>query len=34
MDNVDDDTIPDLGMQVGVGMYWDIKLFGQQIRHD
>ncbi len=34
MDNVDDDTIPDLGMPVGVGMYWDITLFGQQIRHD
>jgi hypothetical protein len=32
-DNVLDDTIPSLRMTADVGMYWDMTLFGMQIRH-
>ncbi len=33
-DNVDDDTLPVYDVPADVGMYWDVSLFGQGIRHD
>jgi len=33
LDNVADDGIPGLGISADVGLYWDMTLFGMQIRH-
>jgi hypothetical protein len=32
-DNVDDDTVPVASIQADTGMYWDMTLFGMEIRH-
>ncbi len=32
-DNVDDDTVPSATISADTGMYWDMTLFGMEIRH-
>jgi hypothetical protein len=32
-DNVDDDTLPGTEISPTLGMYWDMTLFGQEVRH-